>query len=136
MNQNLAYDIAAVMPAAVATGLFVSACTIQAPDGNYSASGQPSGTYADVSGLVGIQCMDAPDITQQVKVGANQIRNVAEITDVADRHVLLDAYYPTLQAGWRAGWRAIVDGITYNIFGVESDSQRTQTRVKLQAVSI
>ncbi len=136
MNQGMTTDISQVMAIALASGLFVSVFTARAPDGTISGGGTPSGTYTDVPGLTLIQCMDAPDITQQVKVGAFQRRNESEVASEADRHVLLDGYYPTLQAGWRAGWQAIVDGVSYNIFGVESDSQRIMTRVKLQAVSV
>ncbi len=136
MNQGMTVDIAGVMAIAVGSGLFVSSFTAQQPDGVISGPGAPSGTYTNVSGLTAIQCMDAPDITQQVKVGAFQQRAGSQVLSEADRHVLLDGYYPTLQDGWRDGWRAIVDGVTYNIFGVESDSQRTQTRVKLQLATV
>ena len=59
MLQGIAVNVAAVMPRAIETGLFVSLCTIQQPDGNYGPSGQPSGVYVDVSGLVEIPCMSA-----------------------------------------------------------------------------
>ncbi len=136
MNQGMTADISQVMVLAVGSGLFVSSFTAQQPDGVISGPGAPSGTYTDVVGLTAIQCMDAPAITAQIKVEAFQVRTGAQVLSQADRHVLLDGYYPTLQNGWRDGWRAIVDGVTYNIFGVEPDSQRTQTRVTLQLATV
>lgn len=128
--------IAAVMPAARATGLFVSRVTFQAPDGILGASGAESGTYADVVGLVDIPCMNAPQPPSEIKLGSLEFRTPADITAQADRHVLLDDYFPDVETHWRAGVRAVIDGIQYNVAGAESDSQHTQTRVALQVVTI
>ena len=135
MNQDLlSFGINAVMAQAVATGLFVSRVTIQAPDGNQGGSGAPSGTYANVAGLVSIPCMDAPATFTSIDV--TEIKALAEIESKGCRHVLLDAHYPTLEAGWRAGWRAVVDGINYDILGAEPDSQDQMTRMELQLVTL
>ena len=136
MYQGIGIDIAAVMPAVVETGLMVSLCTIQAPTGAFGASGVPTGAYANVSGLVSVQCMDAP-----LSVGgiyADEVKASAEITSRSVRHVLLDKYYSQLDGlNWGAiGWRAIVDGITYDLLGAERDSQSSQTRLRLQLVSV
>lgn len=133
-NQNiLGYTTAGFMARARATGLFVSLCTIQQPDTTLSGPGVPQGTWTNVSGLVNLACMDAP--TSVLRILSDEIRNNAEITTSEKRHVLLADYYPTVIAGWAAGWRAIVDGITYDIAGAESDSQGTQTRLELRAVA-
>ncbi len=132
MNQNLSYEIAAVMPAARATGLFVSLCTFEVPDGTLGASGAPSGPYTPVAGLVAIPCMDAPQPANEIKVGSLESRMAAQVTDIASRHVLLDDYYPTVITLWRTGLRAIVDGVTYDVCGAECDSQRTQVRMELK----
>lgn len=134
MNQSLSYEIDAVMPMAVETGLFVSSCTFQAPDGLFGASGAPSGVYVDVAGLVGIACMDAPEAVPTITAGEQ--KTLQEIQAGQLRHVLLDDYYPTAVTGWPDGWRAVVDGVDYDVLGVEVDSQRTQTRVKLQLVTL
>ena len=34
------------------------------------------------------------------------------------------------------GWQAIVDGVTYNLLGAEADSVKTQTRLRLELVTI
>lgn len=127
--------IAAVMPAARATGLMVSLMTVQAPDGILGPSGAPSGDFLPVAGLIDIACMNAPQPPSEIKLGSMEYRTPTEVTAQSERHVLLDNYYPTLETNWRYGARAVIDGAKYNICGVESDSQHTQTRVKLEVVT-
>jgi len=127
MNQALIQrSIARVMPTALASGLFVSLCTIQQPDGLYVGSGQPSGNWINVSGLVDIPCMNAPE--SELRPTADEEKGELETTAFNLQHVLLDDYYPTIQTNWRA----VIDGVAFDILGSESDSQRTQTRLKLQ----
>lgn len=138
MNQNLfPAEIQQVMPIALDTGLFISLCTIQAPDLTLGASGAPSGTYADVAGLVNLPCMSAPP--SLARLAAGEAKSAGDIESRGLRHVLLNGYYADLapEQNWGAvGWRAIVDGITYDLLGAESDSQRTQTRLELALVSL
>lgn len=140
MNQTLDLEIAGVMPLAVATGLFVSLCSISAPT---PASGAISGTYAPVSGLQSIVCMDAPD-DFGVRISASEMKDAAETASMARRHVLLDAYYDALspESNWgEIGWRATVvntltgSSVDYDIMGVEADSQHTQTRLCVRKVT-
>ncbi len=136
MNQDvIGYSTANFMARALATGLFISVCTIQRPSGTLTASGAPNDAYTDVSGLVDIACMDAPT-SVAVKILSMEVRNQAEIMTDENRHVLLSGYYPTVVTGWAAGWRAIVDGTTYDIAGAECDSQHTQTRLELKAIAV
>lgn len=123
------------MAQARATGLFVSLCTIQSPDGTLGAGGAPSGTYTNASGLVNIACMDAPQPPSEIRVASEEFRAGTQVEAKTKRHVLLDNYYPSIKALWRAGARAVVDGIYHDICGVENDSQRTQTRMELVIVS-
>lgn len=136
MNQNaLALEIAQVMPQAVETGLFVSLCTISAPT---PASGAIDGTYAPVTGLISIACMDAPDRFGDTSMSATEVKALAETESVESRHVLLDAYYSLLSpaTNWgNLGWRATVDGTDYDLLGAECDSQHTQTRLFLRKVT-
>jgi hypothetical protein len=76
--------------------------------------------------------MDAPQPPSEIKLGAEEFRQTGQITDSAPRHVLLNAYYPTVMQLWRQGMRAIVDGVTYDVCGAECDSQRTQVRCELK----
>ena len=133
MNQSLAPDIAAVMPQAVATGLFVSLATFQAPDGTLDAAGAPSGNFVNVSGLVNIPCMDAP--MSEARLQATEVKAMDEIAASAIRHVLLNGFYPQLVGFPNApdlGWRVIVDGIVWDLLGAEADSQSVMTRISMR----
>jgi hypothetical protein len=145
MNQEfITLAIQQVMPAAVATGLFVSLFTAQEPVPTQDANGAILFDYVNVTsvaGLINIPCMDAPESTASVT--ANEARAVAEIVSTGVRHVLLSAWYPALYAGWcglagdnKGAWIALVDGTQYEIDGVESDSQSQMTRVRLKVASI
>lgn len=134
MYQGLSYDIAGVMPAALASGLFVSLATAQAPDGNFGPSGAPSGVFANITGLVDIPCMDAPP--NDARIQATEVKAVEEILAQGWRHVLLGGFYPQFVAGVGAGWRVIVDGIIYDLIGAENDSQSTQTRLHLRLADL
>lgn len=135
MNQGLmAYSIAAVMPAALATGLFVSLCTIQQPDGALIDAGQPSGNFVNVAGLVNLKCMDAP--ASDIRVQATEHKSVENIQNFSPMHVLLQGYYPQIETGVGKGWRALIDGVALDILGVESDSQRQMTRMEVRTSAI
>lgn len=135
MNQTpIQNAIRSVMPQAIATGLLVSLCTIQSPGTTYGPGGAPLGTFNDVAGLVNIQCMDA--VLTDGSISATELKAAAEIMSAGFRHVFLNGYYPTVIANVKSGWRAVVDGIAYDLLGAEPDSQTTQTRLKLQLVSV
>jgi hypothetical protein len=134
MNQSLQSEISQVMPQAAATGLYRSLATFQQPDGTQGPTGEPSGAYTPVDGLVNIPCMDAP--SSMMFIRALEERSVADILAKGLRHVALNGYYPAVIAGWRQGWRVLIDGTAYDILGAEADSQRTQTRMELQLASL
>lgn len=134
MNQSFAPEIAAVMPAVIATGLLNSLMTVQAPDGNLGPSGAQSGVFVEVPGLSNIRCNDA--VQSINNIDPTELKDLAEIMDKAPRHVTLDAVYQSLVDGWRNGWRAVVDGVVYDIIGAENDSQLTHTRVEVVLVSV
>ena len=138
MNQSILYEIDAVMPAAVASGLFVSLCTIQQPDGVLTPAGSPSGTYTNVSGLVNVPCMDS--VPSDARIQATEVKELADIMNKGLRHLLLNGYYPQIitpaipDGQIPSYWRSIVDGVTYDILGVEHDSQNQMTRMEMQIV--
>jgi hypothetical protein len=136
MNQGLAYEVASVMPVAVATGLFISLCTLSAPDGNFGPSGAPSNTYAPVSGLVNIPCMDS--VPSIARVQATEVKELEDIMSKGYRHILLDGYYPEASPDGQipTNWLATIDGVVYDLLGVEHDSQNTQTRLELELVTL
>jgi hypothetical protein len=137
MYQGLSYEIAQVMPEAVSTGRFVSLCTFSKPPANAITpdGGQaPLSSYTPVSGLVNIPCMDAVESSIQ----ATEIKGLQDILSKGLRHMLLNGYYPesTPDGQIPTSWIANVDGIVYDVIGVEHDSQNQQTRVKLQIVGL
>jgi hypothetical protein len=129
-----------LMPRATQTGLFDSTCTIQAPNGQLGPSGAPVGTYANVAGLVGVLCMDAPP--SMMRVQATEQKTLPYVEAKRLRHVLLSGYFPQIEVNVSNGWRAVVTrtatgtAITYDILGAETDSQSTQTRLELQVVGV
>lgn len=134
MNQTIQYDLEAVMTEAVATGLFGSLCTLQQPSGNLGPSGAPDGTYADVVGLVDIACTAPPP--SEARIQATEVKAMAEIMAVELKHVLLSGYYPACEGGAAVGWRAVVDGVDYDLLGAESDSQGMMTRLAIKLAEI
>lgn len=135
MLQGLTAEILAIMPLATDSGLFVSLCTVQQPDGVF-INGVPSGNYVNVSGLLNIPCMDAVPSTARVQ--ATEVKALQEIMSKGLRHMLLNGYYPesTPDGQIPTNWRAVVDGVIYNILGVEHDSQNIMTRMELEIVQV
>jgi hypothetical protein len=127
-----------VLPQALATGRFVSTVTLMAPTGARSASGQPlpppSG-YADVSGLVDLQCMAAP--LAQANIRATERRTLPDIMASEPLHILVAGYYPQVEGGNAEGWLAVVDGGAsyWIVMGAESDSQGQMTRLEVKLVN-
>ena len=129
---TLAYEISQVIVEAVATGLFVSVCSIQQPSGLLTADGSPDGTWTAVAGMQGIACMNAP--TSEIRITADEKKTSREIESDNNAHVLLAGWYPQIQT--QTNWRAVIDGAPYDILGAESDSQMTMTRMKIIKVTV
>lgn len=151
MYQELGYDIAEVMPSAVETGLFVSLFTAQQPTGDMGPSGAPTGAVTNVTGLINIACTAPPE--SDMSIQATETKALGDITASELHHVLLDSYYPALDNGWRGdeangtgAYQALIsdnDGsgnpinaVVYDILGVESDSQRQMTRVRVRLSTV
>ena len=139
MYQSQQYLVDYVMPAALDTGLFVSLVTIQEPTGEQTADGSQAQTGGDsgdgwnnVPGLINLTAMDAPEADNRIR--AKTDRKPEYIESMQFRHLLLSGYYPQIEQ--YDNWRAIVDGQAYDPVGVESDSQRTQTRLLLQLAGV
>jgi len=131
MYQGLSYEIAAVMPEAIATGLFVSLCTIQQPSGTFDAGGAPDGLYVDVDGLQDIPCT-APPSSKKMAIASNEKKTMPQVEAFNFLHVLLSGYYPTILQSWRA----VVDGDSFDIIGTEHDSQMQMTRLMVRVVTV
>lgn len=128
-------NVKQVMPQATSEGTFVSLCTIQQPDNVFTDSGFPSGTFVNIAGLVNIPCMKAP--LSMLRIGATEIKRVDSIESLEPSHVLLNAYYPAIPqvTPTRPSLRAIVDGINYEVMGVEHDSQLQMSRLTVRVAT-
>lgn len=133
MLQTITPDLQQVLTAVRQADLFSSLCSISQPTGAFGASGAPvpppSG-YTPTPGLQNIPCMNAP--ISEARIQATEVRQLAEVLSLNIRHVLLDGYFPTIQTNDLAS----VDGVSYTIMGVESDSQKTMTRLHLRTATV
>jgi hypothetical protein len=134
MLQTLAYPLSQLMPQAQLAGTFDSLATFQSPDAGQGPTGNPVGTFTNVAGLVNIPCMDAPPSI--LRVQATEVKAVSEIMSKGMRHMLLNKCFLDAPNWSGKGYRAVVDGIVYDLLGAENDSQNIQTRVDLQIVSV
>jgi len=134
MFQGFQYEIESVMKEAVKTGRFQSLCTIQAPSGVFGPTGAPDGNYVDVAGLVNIACMDTPP--SEIRIQSTELKDLEEILATRLKHILLDGYYYQIELGVPLGWRAVIDGVAFDLLGAESDSQAQQTRMEVKLASI
>jgi hypothetical protein len=151
MDQGIQVAINMVMPAVMQTGLIVSLFTAQEPRPTQGPNGVIEYDYVDVVGLVNLPCLDAPP--SDARIQATEVRALEDITSAELRHVLLAGYYPALDAGWRGeaadgkgAWICVIadnDGsgnpinpVAYEIAGVESGSQRIQTRVTAKLATV
>ncbi len=139
MNQQLAYEFTQVMPMAVETGVFISLCTILQRAANGSepqtdALGQVDLAQSDmtqVPGLVNLPCQIAalrpfrPDISAEA-------RTVEQYDEMADKEIMLTAYYPQILQQHVA----VVDGSPYEIMAVEPDSQKQFTRIAARSYTL
>ena len=135
MNQNaITYPLERYQGYAYNQGLFPSLGTLQQMVQDQGPTGNPTGTWTNVSGVVNIPCQDAPPSTARVQ--ATEMKDVAEIMAKGLRHILLNTCFPDATTWAGTGSRFIVDGITYEVLGAENDSQLSQTRLDLQLVTL
>lgn len=134
MNQNArTYPLQRYQAESYNAGMYPSSGTLQqVPAAPQGATGNPSGAWTDVSGVVNIPCRDAPPSTARVQ--ATEMKDVAEIMAKGLRHVELNQCFIDAPFWAGVGSRFIVDGITYEVLGAENDADLTQTRMDLQLV--
>lgn len=135
MNQGvLAYSLAAVVPAVLATGLCVSLCSIQLPDGGLMQAGQPSGLYLPVPGLTNIPVMSAP--SSEARIQATEVKTTEDTQSFAPKHVWLAGYFPQIEDMAVRGAQAVIDGIAYDLLAGETDSQNQTTRISIRSSNL
>jgi len=148
MNITIQSLIDQVMPLALATGLFVSTCSIQQPSGEQNDDGTPKvdptthePLYVPVVGLQDITCMAAPE----GGIKANEVKSESEIISYQYRHVLLGGFYPQIpdsDDNWQAVIKTFtpdgvfVESVVWDLVGAESDSQSQMTRLQLRIAEL
>lgn len=145
MNQYIQQEIVQVMPLAYGLGTFVSSASFVQPNPVQGATGNTIGGYITLAGLQNIPCMNAPERTGSAGSSSDEKRSVENIQAKRGRHVLLNGYFPALDTGFESGAGlgyqvSITDqngtASMYTFLGGEGDSQQTQTRCKLELVTV
>lgn len=138
MNQGLVYELDSVTPAIAQTGLQLSLCTIlvRAASGGEpktDALGQVDTSIPDYTVLPGhqnIPCQLAVNKLRPDEGGV--IRRPEQYDTMGARALELNGYYPLILQQYLAQ----VDGTTYEIMAVESDSQKQITRLAVRLYSL
>lgn len=87
-----------------------------------------SGSYP-LPGLANIPCLLGPIIEERPTDG--EVRTSATLEHTQRRHLKMNGSYPQIQ---ERDMEAVVDGVTFPIRGVESDSKNFSTRLRLEVV--
>jgi hypothetical protein len=108
-----------------------SRCTIQEIATSDSDSGQPVPTGAsDVSGHINLPCRLGPLV--EIRPTDNASLSYGASGRFTRRQLKLAGYFPSINPDTM---QAVVDGVTYPIRGIESDSQNFSTRLLLDLVT-
>lgn len=145
MLQNIIQRaIARVMPQAIRSGLYNNLATFQSSDAADFPDGFYSGDYVDLPGLTLLQCIAAPEDTSYIQ--ATEVKALSDIMSSELLHVSFTAFYMSLDAGWRQGWRVVIgtnDGngtminpVNYDLLGVGVDSQNQHSVCKVRLTTI
>lgn len=105
---------------------FPSTVTIQSRASGQDALGQPSGAFANVTGLVNIAC------SVGLPKGQAQ-RTPIDVTLHEDQEILLAGYFPSITTAMQA---VVTGGATYLILSVFQDPLSQFTRLAVERVSI
>jgi hypothetical protein len=128
MNQSLSYEFPEPIALAIESDALSSLTTIQQRTNAVDTLGQVDlADWTDIPGLINIQSMLAV-FRPATPDKAAMMRRPEEIDTSNYRHNLLNGYYPSILQQHRA----IVDGIPYEMYAVEHDSQHTMTRLALR----
>ena len=138
MNQSLAYEFTQVVPQVIATGVQSSLCTIfvraqAAWLPVVDAMGQvdtANGDYTVLPGHSNIACQLAVNKMRPDEGGV--IRRPEQYDTSGQRTLELNGYYPLILQQHIAQ----VDGTTYEVMAVESDSQKQITRLAVRLYTL
>jgi head-tail adaptor len=110
---------------------YPSTITIQQDAGGQDTAGQPTANWVNLANHVNLPCAVAP-ISPGIPE-AREDRTRTETVAIATTHIALRGYYPAITTLMRA---VVTGGRTYDILGVEHDSQGKTTRLKCEVVSL
>lgn len=111
--------------------LFTSLCTIMAPPATLTV-GAPIGPYTPVPGLINIPCLKASP--SPLRVQGTEVKSIEEQQSIQPWHVLLNDYYAALDG--HTEYQAVIDGIDFDVLGVEHDSQMQMSRLSVREVTL
>lgn len=135
MNQSLTADLTDVLTAVDQAGLWKSLCNISRrpdPETNAGPLGQvATSVYVAVAGLQNIQCMKSPLVEQRPDI-TDAVKQPDMSRERLKFHVLLRGYFPAVQQFDKA----TVDGVAYEVFSAEPDSQHIMTRLAVRTYSV
>lgn len=107
-----------------------SLCTIQTVNFTASASNQPVPTSAtSIAAKTNIPCRLSALI--DIRPSDDEIRTTEVQEKKVERTCKLSGYYSDIEVRTQ---QAVVDGVTYQIRGVEHDSQQFSTRLRLEVI--
>lgn len=108
-----------------------SLCTIRSVNYTLTASQQRvKGGVSTVAGMINIPCRIAAFIETRMTDDERRTNNV--LAKIIRRTLKLNGYFPTIDTRRMV---AVVDGTTYEIRGVEHDSEKFSTRLRLEILT-
>src|SRR5580704_13023191 len=130
--QGFALELEAVVPAVAKAGFFDSLCTVQQRTNTVSALGQPDlSDWVNIPEFTDLACMVSVFRPAMPNMTAT-VREPQQFDTETLIHVLLDGYFPgILQQNQLVVTTGTYAG-SYEIMGVEPDSQATQTRLAVR----
>ncbi len=145
MNQSLQYELNAFMAQVVESGLMQNLITFQERVSDLGPTGAPVQSYIDIADLIDITCTVPPNTGSTIT--ATEEKTYREILAKAQHIVVLHAYYPQIESGWRDGWRCVVSDVDqltglkvnpfiYDILGVDANATGQTTRIKVQLATV
>lgn len=140
MNVTLNSGLSRLLPAITGMGLLSGTVTIQVFDGTLGDSGverrDVDANWDDLAGHVDLACMVAADIFMTRITQSTERRSADVISEQDLQHCLLDGYYPEIQKTHRAVVTRGAVTRTFDISGIEHDSQVNMTRLALRRVDL
>lgn len=108
-----------------------SRCNIQSVNYTLTASNQKMpGTNTDVVGMFDIPCRLGPFIDTRLTDTEHRTQSI--LSKSLSRRCKLGGYYPAIDTRRMV---AVVDGSLYQIRGVEHDSERAHTSLRLEVIT-